>query len=186
MNFYLSLHKKFGPDVKFWNLYGQTEISIWSSCVQVTLGDERVPIYRPQDSVKQLLPGIKNFRVDPINFHLKIELSPQRQCFVNDLFVTTEFDTHDIVETSLNSIYFSHRETNFKRNGKIVCLDKIRRFLMENEKVEDVHIFTRDNRIIAAVFTVNPVANYRDMVLEIIRENRKKVQCSKSACSKDI
>ena len=111
----------------FWNLYGLTECSVWSSCTEIQENEERAPIYR---STSDVATG-HTFSVQSG----KLEISLTEPCTVGGVQVSKV--ATDIVDIDKNGqIFFSSRLNNsIKRNGHLVSLSSIRSQLMCSPEV---------------------------------------------------
>ena len=115
-------------EASFWNLYGLTECSVWSSCTEIHKHEDRVPIFR---STGDLAPG-HTFSVKSET----LQITVTQPCTINGMEVSKV--AADIVEVDKNGkIYFSSRLNNsIKRNGYTVSLSSIRSQLLCHPVVE--------------------------------------------------
>jgi acyl-CoA synthetase (AMP-forming)/AMP-acid ligase II len=113
------------PDASFWNLYGLTECSVWSSCVPIQPGQNRTPISR---SPADIAPG-HSFRIE----RDQLIISCAQPCSLGnnsdgDGVVELSDVEADHVERLIDDhIYFVSRiGCSFKRHGRLVSLSAIR------------------------------------------------------------
>jgi len=129
-----------------YNLYGLTEVSIWSSIVKILPSDvHRVPIMRSKDD---LLFGN---RVEIRNNRIFIKPNAIRKCSINgQFFDEIEADSVDLIG---ESIYFHHREKNHfvKRNGQKVSLSLIRIKSIEVFNAKGCHVVLHLKRIVLVI-----------------------------------
>ena len=121
----------------FWNLYGLTECSVWTTCTEIQEYDDRVPIFR---SNRDVAPG-HSLSVQSET----LEISVKNPCSVDGIHVSRV--AADIVEVDQNGqIYFSSRLNNsIKRNGHLVSLSSIRSQLLCNPAVLGCNLFLAEN-----------------------------------------
>ena len=160
----------FGSKVRFWNLYGLTELSVWSSMVEIRCEDGTVPIYRPQSN--GLVNGTTEFTTTDSG-ELVIHINPSRQCIVNGVPVPLKYKSGDVVAIGSNGeFYFSHRAMGLKRRGMKVTLNAVQQNLTQHDAIDQAHIFQADDKIIAALFLTEPVLDERAFCLELVSTRR--------------
>ena len=111
------------PNATFWNLYGLTECSVWSSCVPIQPGQNRTPISR--SGAADIAPG-HSFRIERND---QLIISCARPCSLgnNNNVVELSDVLADHVELIDNDIYFVSRiGCSIKRHGRLVSLSAIR------------------------------------------------------------
>ena len=165
------LRRVFGTNVDFWNLYGLTELSIWSTVVKID-SSPRTPLFHPTKST--LVDGTRAVSITD-DGRLVIHVDQSRHCVVNSRSPTSDhFVTDDLVsEGKDGEIFFLSRNHGLKRNGKLVNLDDIGSNLKAQDEVEYVHVFVDGDKIVAAVFIRQAVSRIPDLKLALISKCRK-------------
>ena len=116
-------------NAKFWNLYGLTECSVWSSCVPIQSGKNRSPISR---SPADIAPG-HSFRIERDQLIISCAQPCSLAASVSSPGVSVELSDVDAdhVELIDGHIYFvSRQDQSIKRHGQLVSLSAIRAGLL--------------------------------------------------------
>ncbi|XP_052077194.1 beta-alanine-activating enzyme-like isoform X2 [Mytilus californianus] len=151
-----------GNSTKFYNLYGITEVSCWSSIYEVTESDfreviEDVPLGKPMIDTEFIVKDDNGKVIKNGQGYLYIG-SLNRMCFINneDQQTVTEKvlrPTGDLVNINSQGqiIYIGRTDSQIKRHGKRIDLREIEQVVCRLERIKTCKVLYKDSILVAVV-----------------------------------
>ncbi|XP_063415169.1 beta-alanine-activating enzyme-like isoform X2 [Mytilus trossulus] len=170
-----------GNRTKFYNLYGITEVSCWSSIYQVTESDfrevtEDVPIGKPMIDTEYIVKDDNGKVIEFGQGYLFIG-SLNRVCFINQEDPVQAVQgkvlrpTGDLVNINGQGqiIYIGRTDNQIKRHGKRIDLKEIEQVVCRLKRIKTCKILYKDRILVAVVVerSDNATKSFGDLVSAI-------------------